>query len=128
MGLWFFLFLCALLIPAAMIFFGWVFMKKPPKDINSLFGYRTARSMKNRSTWIFAHQYAGRIWFRMGLLLLPLSALSMLFCIGGNADQISTVNIIITVAQIPFMVSTIFFTERALKRNFDPYGRKKDTA
>ncbi|MCY6372198.1 SdpI family protein [Clostridium ganghwense] len=38
-------------------------MKKPPKEINSTFGYRTTMSSKNKDTWNFAHRYAGIVWF-----------------------------------------------------------------
>ena len=27
--------------------------------------------MKNQDTWLFAHQYCGRLWLRWGLVLLP---------------------------------------------------------
>jgi len=126
MWFWWYLFFATLLIPAIMIFFGVYFSKKAPKNINTLFGYRTARSMKNRATWDFAHKYAGMIWLRMGLILLPLSAIAMLFSLGKTDNFISTVNIIVTLAQLLVMISAIFFTERALKQNFDEYGRKKD--
>ncbi len=39
--------------------------KKPPRKINLLAGYRTARSMKSQAAWDFAQVYAGR-------LMLPL--------------------------------------------------------
>ncbi|MBR4869560.1 MAG: SdpI family protein [Oscillospiraceae bacterium] len=126
MWFWWYLFFCSLLIPAVMIFFGAYFSKKAPKNINSLFGYRTARSMKNTATWAFAHEYAGKLWLRMGLVLLPLSAAAMLFCCGKSDALISTFNVAVMLAQLPVMASVIFFTERALKRSFDEYGRKKD--
>ena len=126
MWFWWYLFFCALLIPGIMIFFGAVFSKKAPKNINTLFGYRTARSMKNRATWDFAHQYAGKIWLRMGSVLLPLSAIAMLFSFGKSDNTVGTVNLMVIAAQLPVMISVIFFTERALKQNFDEYGRKKD--
>lgn len=36
--------------PVTMVGFGRLFMAKAPKNINMLFGYRTAMSMKNRDT------------------------------------------------------------------------------
>ena len=45
MGYWMFLFVCNLLIPVTMILVGRRFYKKPPKNINSLSGYRTTRSI-----------------------------------------------------------------------------------
>ena len=56
MVFWIYMLVMALLVPSAMIGFGWLFMRRTPKTIQSLFGYRTAMSMKNKDTWEFAHQ------------------------------------------------------------------------
>ena len=50
MGFWIFMLIMNLLIPATMIGFGRYFMKKAPKEINAVFGYRTSMSMKNKDT------------------------------------------------------------------------------
>ena len=60
MGFWIFMLIMDLLLPFAMIGFGRYFMKKAPKEINSVFGYRTSMSMKNKDTWEFAHKYCGK--------------------------------------------------------------------
>ena len=51
---WLFCLCMDLLIPAAMLLLGRHFLTRPPKTINGLYGYRTARSMKNQATWDFA--------------------------------------------------------------------------
>ena len=51
MAFWLFLTAMDLLIPAIMVGIGARFLKHPPKTINALYGYRTARSMKNQETW-----------------------------------------------------------------------------
>ena len=51
MGFWIFMLIMDLLLPFTMIGFGRYFMKKAPKEINSVFGYRTSMSMKNKDTW-----------------------------------------------------------------------------
>ena len=61
MGFWLFCTASSLLIPLVMLFFGRRFLTKPPKSINSLYGYRTARSMKNQQTWDFAHRVCGKL-------------------------------------------------------------------
>lgn len=66
MGFWLFCTASSLLIPLVMLFFGRRFLTKPPKSINSLYGYRTARSMKNQQTWDFAHRVCGKLWSRGG--------------------------------------------------------------
>lgn len=52
MGFWIFMFCCDLLIPLVMIFAGRMMQYHPPREINFVLGYRTARSMKNRETWV----------------------------------------------------------------------------
>ena len=70
---WIVMLIMDLIVPIAMIGFGKMFVNRPPKNINDLFGYRTAMSMKNRDTWEFAHRYCGKLWFRLGLVLLVIS-------------------------------------------------------
>lgn len=78
MGFWFFMLAMNLIIPLSMIFLGKYFSKHAPGQINMLFGYRTARSMKNQDTWQFAHHYFGKLWFKMGLWMLVLTVAAML--------------------------------------------------
>jgi len=46
MWFWIIMFLCNLMIPVIMIGVGYMMYKHPPKSINAIYGYRTARSMK----------------------------------------------------------------------------------
>ncbi len=54
MGFWIFMFCMVLLLPVTMIFFGRRLYCNPPEDINSLYGYRIRRSMRNRDIWAAA--------------------------------------------------------------------------
>lgn len=114
-----------LLIPAIMILFGAYFRKKGPKNINMIFGYRTRRSMINKDTWVFAHQYCGKIWFWCGLILIPVSIISLLFVLGKSDDTIGWVGAIICYIQMVPLLGSIFFVEQALKKNFDELGNRK---
>ena len=59
-------------------------------------------------------------------LMLPVSILSMVFlAFGRSVDTVGTVGGVIVGMQCAVMVLSIFPTERALKRNFDDYGRRK---
>ena len=64
----FFNLIMTMLIPLIMVVCGWLFMHGIPKDRNSLFGYRTAMSVKNDDTWRFAHEYCGRSCLRLHFL------------------------------------------------------------
>ena len=123
MGFWIFMLVMDTLIPLTMIGFGKYFLKKAPKKINSVFGYRTAMSMKNRDTWEFAHKYCGAIWYICGWVLLPLSIVPMFFVIGRSEDNIGTLGEIICAVQLIALMGSIFPTEMALRKNFDKNGK-----
>ena len=126
MAFWLFLTAMDLLIPAIMVGFGTRFLKHPPKTINALYGYRTARSMKNQETWRFAHETCGRLWVRLGavLLLLSLAAAAMTF--GRGVETAGIVSAAVVVVQVVVVIGSIVPVERALKRNFDDQGRKRN--
>lgn len=119
MFFWIFMLIMNLITPFIMISFGYYFMNKAPKEINMIFGYRTTMSMKNKDTWEFAHKYIGRLWFKSGLVLLPLSILAMLPVMSESQDVIGTVSIFIIFIQIIPLIATIIPTEKALRNNFD---------
>ncbi len=122
MGFWIFMTVTVMLLPITMIVFGRVFIYKPPKEINSFYGYRTKMSMKNKESWIFAHQYIGKLWWILGWLVLVLSLLPMFFVLGQDADRVGKVAVIITIFQLLPLCGSIIPVERALKRNFDEQG------
>ena len=125
MGYWLFMLAVSLVIPLTMIIFGRHFMHSPPKEINGSYGYRTSMSMKSRETWDFAHRYFGRLWFILGLILLPLSAAAMLFLLGESVKAIGNSSLIIMGVQLFFLIIPIFPTEPALKKNFDRFGFRR---
>lgn len=125
MGFWIFMLVMDLLFPVIMIVMGRYFMKTSPKEINYIFGYRTNMSMKNKDTWDFAHKYIGRLWFYLGLLLIPITVIPMLFVLGGTEDVVGTMGCIICVIALIILIVPIFPTERALKMNFDKDGNRK---
>ena len=125
MGFWIFMLAMGLLFPAIMILFGTMFMKSAPKKINYIFGYRTDMSMKNRDTWEFAHKYIGRLWFRLGFLLIPITVIPLLFVIGNSENVVGTVGLIVSFINTVVLIVPIFFTEKALNRAFDKDGNRK---
>lgn len=125
MKFWIFIFSMNLVIPLSMIIFGKYFTKHKPESINGVFGYRTPMSMKNKETWEFAHNYFGRIWFYMGVILLIISVLGMLFLIEKNESIIENYSVILNIIQIIFLIIPIAPTELALRKNFDRQGNRK---
>ena len=128
MGFWIYMLCIGLLFPAIMLLMGRYFMKTAPKEINYIFGYRTNMSMKNKDTWEFAHKYIGKLWFRFGWILVPITIIPMLFVLGKSEDTIGTVGAIVVAIDLIILISAIFPTEMALKKNFDKDGNRKDGA
>lgn len=122
MGFWIFMLAMDLLIPLTMIVCGWVFVNKTPQNINWIYGYRTAMSMKNKETWNFAHKHCGRIWYRVGLFMLPVSFLVILIFIRSDVDMVGTAGGILCGAQAFFLLLSIIPTEMALKKTFNKDG------
>lgn len=122
--LWICMLAVDLLIPLTMIGFGKLCSKKPPKNINHVFGYRTNMSMKNKDTWKFAHEFVGRLWFKLGLILLPLSIIPLIFVFNKDFNEIQGVGLIVCVIQVVVLVGTIIPTESSLKKTFDQNGKR----
>lgn len=114
-------------VPAVLLGFGWRFMKKPPQDINGAYGYRTSMSMKNRDTWEFAHQVCGRVWRRMGWVLLALSAvlLAWMETRPGGERTNWMLGILVVITEGAALILTIIPVERALKKTFDRDGNRR---
>jgi len=125
MGFWIFMLIMVLLIPLTMIFFGWLFFRRTPKEINYVYGYRTKRSMMNEETWRFANQYFGKAWYLCGLLSAPLSVIAIAIVFGKGPGIVGTVGGIITMLQMLPLIGAIVPTESELKKNFDENGKRR---
>ena len=125
MAVWLLVLLFDLLLPLIMIGFGKSFMKEPPGEINSAYGYRTTRSTKNWDTWTFAHQYCGTIWYQSGRILLRITILVLFFMIGQDSDLVGTVGGVIFVIQAIPAIGVIIPTEIALSKSFDKDGNRR---
>lgn len=125
MWFWLFMFCCDLLIPILMIITGRMMWRHPPKNINSLIGYRTSRSMKNMDTWVFAHNYSGRLWWRIGWIILFPSIMIHIPFYKASDDAISVVGLVVTAIQIIILICSIFPTEKALKETFTEEGLRR---
>lgn len=122
---WILMTLLSLLIPATMLFFGKQFIKGAPKEINNIYGYRTAMSMKNRDTWEFAHKFNGKIWVKLGWFELVTTPIVMLAVLFRNGTVVYTVGLIVMLLQVFPILISIPLTERALRQTFNKDGTRK---
>jgi uncharacterized membrane protein len=106
-----------------MIGFGYLFTKRPPDEINSVIGYRTAMSSKNKDTWEFAHKYSGKVWIRSGIIT---AIISVAFIIAlQNSKNYNQLMQGLFYIQIVILLLVIPLTEVALRKNFNKNGIKK---
>lgn len=122
MGFWFFMTSSNFTVPVLMIVVGKVLIKNPPKTINGIYGYRTKRSRVNQNTWDFAQLYCGKLWWKIGWIMLPFSIIGMLPVIGKNDDIVGGAGAVIITIQCIIMFVSIFFVEKALKRKFRDFN------
>jgi len=102
------------LFPATMLIFGRAMAKCPPKEINSLLGYRTRRSMSSKEAWAYANKCCGKYWVVCGFVTLPLAvAAFFLFLRQAFFDTILVIFIFI---QLAVLLSAIPATEISLKK------------
>lgn len=125
MGFSIFMFICNLLIPVLMIVIGRMMWKNLPKNINSVMGYRTTMSMKNMDTWKFAHEHSGKLWWKIGWIMLVPSTFVQLPFMGKSEEVVGTVGVILCMVQCAVLLAAIFPTERALKVTFDKNGNRR---
>ena len=125
MWFWWFMFFCDLLIPGTMILAGRMMWKHCPKKINGVVGYRTSRSMKNMDTWKFAHDHCGRLWWKMGWIMLIPSILVQLPFVNSSVNMVGVAAAILCTIQCAALIAAVFPTEAALKRTFTADGTRR---
>ena len=125
MWYWWLMEICSLILPLFMLMTGKLFGKDYPKHINGTLGHRTRRSMQNMDTWRFAHDYSGKLNWKMGKILLVPSALVLIPFYHSNETVINIVATILVLIQGAVEIALAFLTESALKKAFDDYGTRR---
>lgn len=105
------LFIILLLCGISYISAGFIMGKFPPKKINSLYGYRTKKSMSSIENWRFSQRFSARAMILGGGIML-------LFCLAGlfiNSNEI--LSLITALFFLTAITIGIFYkTENALKK------------
>ncbi len=91
----------------------------PPKKINSLYGYRTSRSMKSQEAWDVANAYSFNLMLWVGIVTTISQVVLYLLVSPANALLIACVIMSF------LLIGMIVKTESYLKSNFDEEGNKR---
>ena len=100
---------------------GIVFWMCPPKKINGLYGYRTARSRKSQEAWDFAQRYSAKLITMFGLAALVVTAIAhwLRNCLCFNSDFLTLYDITIKlVLPLIVVIPPIILTELELRKRF----------
>ncbi len=101
------------------------FRKHEPKNINGIYGYRTSMSMKNKDTWEFAHQYCGRLWIKLGLIMLTISIIVSVLVFAYVDEAQGIIDAILVTIQTIVLIVSIFLL-KSIKNNFDGNGNRRN--
>lgn len=118
MDIWFVMFLSNLLIPLLMLGIGLKFYTKPPRKINSFYGYRTKLSMQNDDAWIYANIHYGKMSILVGSFLTLVSLIVMILFRNSNDSIIETVGIVLMFFELGVICLSFIPTQIALKKKF----------
>lgn len=94
--------------------FAFLLYKKPPKDINYKYGYRTILSMKNNQNWNYANKIAPLIM--MKTLLAGFILLTLILIFFRNSVSFDTTPIFVLIYLVFNSVSVIAIVEFKLNK------------
>ena len=100
-----------------LFFFSIVFYFFPPKKINSIYGYRTNKSMKNETVWLFANAYFNKTLLKYATISFAF-ALFFVLVFSVEITWQPMVILLLTLAV------SVIKTEQKLSENFDEEGKK----
>ena len=98
-----FLFLIPFLAGFVFVLAGLLMLTFPPKKINSLYGYRSRRSMKNQENWDFAQKYSSKEMAKLGFLMILFSLLGLFIDPGENLSAVIGLLLVIALSVALFL-------------------------
>ncbi|RMB63328.1 SdpI family protein [Dokdonia sinensis] len=96
----------------------WYYLKRPPKEINGLYGFRTRRTMANQDIWDEANKRNAQDLFKWSLVLLGVQIIAWLL---GIPHRI-IIHLVVMLVGLGF---AIFATINYLDKHFDKNGNRK---
>lgn len=90
---------------------GGMMYKFPPKEINSLYGYRTRQSMSSQEKWDFAQLYSSKLMILLSSVMTALSIALSFFYLNPVMALVLSFVLIFAVVILLF-----YFTERKLRK------------
>ena len=109
------LFIIPILTGPLVIIIMLITLKYPPRNINSIYGYRTKRSMASQEAWDFAQPYSGKLMIRYMIIYTLTASLAV-----PMKDLNMIVGVFLSIfTMVLFMAIPIIKTEKELKARFE---------
>jgi uncharacterized membrane protein len=103
----------SLLCGLAFIIMGMSMYYYPPKEINSLYGYRTGSSIESQERWDFAQRFCAILAMKVSIIMIIVSLLAYLVPVDTAIKQLSGVFLVIISTAYLF-----YSTETAINKRF----------
>ena len=118
-------FLTRLLVSPALLgllfyLFATILLRRPPKKINLVYGYRTGRSMRTQETWDEGNRFSSFLMRRFGLFSILVGIVAALI-----VRNYMIMAIVTGVFSVGGAIILIFRTENHLKALFDDKGNRR---
>lgn len=81
--------------------------------------------MINMDTWQFAQEYSGKLFWKIGWILLLISILLPFFVYGATSDSIAWLSLGLIAVQTIVLIASLFPVQRALKHTFTDDGKRR---
>ena len=94
---------------------GFIMLKFPPKKINSLYGYRTSSSMKNRERWDFSQKYSAIEMIKLAAILTLSSVIGLIYNPDGELGRFLGLGLGLMILMVVVLLIRV---EKAIKNKF----------
>ena len=92
---------------------GFIMFRFPPKTINSIYGYRTTKSMESQEKWDFSQKYSSIEMMKLGLILSISSLLGFITTFNNFTNMIIGLGLMLLM-----VITLIWRVEKAIKEKF----------
>jgi|SRR6218665_864787 len=93
-----------------------IYLIKPPKKINGIYGYRTVQSTKNIENWLYSNKLASRYLIVATHLILIVSLISCRLEFLGYLSFIQSFFLVTIIIPLISFVALIWIIEMKLKK------------
>ena len=96
----------SLIVGICLSIFGFSLIKYPPEDINSVMGYKTPLSMRNKDTWNASQKHCGFIMIIFGVINAIFGIWALIQPVASNEDSMQLLLLLISAISI-FLIEEI---------------------